>query len=101
MIKDSCKSLRIHKYSCLYKRCCNRHNKNIVNHQDGFLKCLINIYRTLQYQWLQHAAGVNQKSTVASERGLSSKEIKNESYNGCLFLAIMMTRVVKNKYNIS
>lgn len=59
MVKDSCKSLHIHEYPCLYKRCCNRHNTNIVNHQDGFLKCLINIYRTLQYQWLQHAARVN------------------------------------------
>lgn len=59
MVKDSYKSVHIHKYPCLYKRCCNRHNKNIVNHQDDLLECLINIYRALQYHWLEHAAGVN------------------------------------------
>jgi len=59
VVKDSHKGACIQNYPCLYKRICTRHSKNLVNHQDDLLECLINIYRALQYHWLQHAAGVD------------------------------------------
>lgn len=98
MVKDSHKSVCMHKYPCLYKRCCNRHYKNIVKHQDDLLEFLINIYRALQNPCLQVAAGMNWKLTVGSDRGQYERwGVKDESSRGCLLLIIMMSRDVKNK----
>lgn len=61
MVKDSYKTVNIYKYPFLHRRYGNRHNKSVMNHQDYLLRCLINIYRVLQYHWLQHAVGINEK----------------------------------------